>query len=141
MIIDFLLAMVFFVSLWIGWSLRIYIHWLRLLVVIIFACLIWLITPFFLDFVEHSSAEISPGVFIGFGIGLAVLIFLCFYTLIKGKKTSSGFRRFAGSMTLALLSLYSLMIILSTLSSYGWVNVTESILFTEIPEWLLEPGK
>lgn len=140
MIIDVLLLLVLLASIWIGWSMRIYLDWLRILWIALFSFLIYSLLPYFFSFIEHSSADLPRLFYYGIGTGMAVLIFLGFYLLItQNHKASSGARRLAGSLVFVIVSVYSLIILLSTMGNYGWINLSGSLLFSKIPNWLLTP--
>jgi len=139
MIVDIILILVFLVSLWIGWSIRIFIDWRRLLWLVLFGAFISVALPFFLDFVEQSSANLTHGFYYTIGIGMAALIFFYFYLLIRGKNGSSGVRRFVGSVVLAIVTFYSCVIVIWAMSNYGWLEVGDSLLFTHFSGWLLKP--
>ncbi len=142
MIIDLIIFLVFLSSIWIGWSMRIYVDWLRILWLVLFAVLVYFVLPYFISFVDHSSANLPLPLYYVFGIGVTVLIFLGFYMLIgQNHKTSSGVQRLAGSMVLALVSVYSLIVVLSAMSDYGWIDISQSLLFSKIPDWFLKPLK
>ena len=138
MIIDVSLILIFFISLWIGWAMRIYLDWFRVLWIILFAVLIWIILPFFMTFVAHSSTHFSVTFYYTFGIMMAVLIFLCFLMLFRTKRASSSFvRRLMGSFALAFISCYSLLVVFYTMAAYGWVDIEQSFVFSKMPEWVL----
>ncbi len=139
MIIDAILILVFVMSLWIGWSIRIYIDWRRMVWLIIFGLVIRMVLPYFVNFVEQSSANLTVAFYYTFAIGMATLIFLCFYMLFRGKDQASGVRRIAGSIVLAIVSFYSLVIVLWTMGSYRWIDVGHSMFFSHFPEWFLKP--
>lgn len=140
MIIDLLILLVFLTSIWIGWSMRIYLDWLRILWIVLFSFSIYSLLPYFISFIEHSSAELPRMVYYSIGIGVALLIFLGLYLLIQqNHKASSGVRRIVGSLVFVIVTAYSLIVLLSTMGSYGWIDISQSLVFLEIPDWLLTP--
>lgn len=140
MIVDLTVILIFFISLWIGWSLRISIDWLRMLWIILFAILISITFPYFISFVKNSSTNFPITYYYIFGIVLAGMIFLGFYLLLKTNRSpSSGIRRLAGSLVLAFVSTYSLLIVLVSMAEYGLIDVSNSRVLTLLPSWILSP--
>lgn len=130
MIIDIILILVFLISLWIGWSIRIYIDWRRVVWLILYGLFIKMILPYFMNFVEQSSANLTGSFYYAFGIGMVLLSFLCVYMLFRGKNEALGVRRIVGSIVFAIISFYSLVIVLSAMVRYGWIEVDHSVVFS-----------
>lgn len=142
MVVDSTVILMAMISLWIGWSIRLSIDWISLVWIALFTLIITFLLPYFMAFVDQSSAAISPVAYYVFGIVVMALIFLSFYLFIAQKKSaSSGLKRVVGSMVLAVVSTYAYIIVLMSMAQYGWVNTDHSILIGHLPSWILSPFK
>src|SRR5690606_16306014 len=139
MVVDITVFLIFILSFWIGWSIGIAIDWVSIIWVLVFAVFITFVLPFFISFVDHSTAGPSRGVYYIFGLLTMGLIFICLYLLMGRKKFSRGVRRFIGSGVLALLATYSYMIVLISMDQIGWIDLSRSLLIGNIPNWILNP--
>ncbi len=140
MLVDLSVIVVFLASLWIGWSTRISINWLRFLWIILFATGVAAVFPYFISFVRNSSTDFPIYSYYVFGILVIGMIFLCFYLLLRTKRApSSGVRRLAGSLVLGLVSVYSLLVVLVSIADYQWIDAKNSIILSKLPEWILKP--
>ncbi len=140
MIWDVIVVLIFLISFLIGWTVRIYLNWVRVILVMGFAGILFFLIPYFVTFVEHSSAGWPSYVYYVFGLFIFLLIFLAFYIILSGNGSSiTTVRRGAGSTVLAVVSTYALIIVLTSFSEYGWIDVRNSAIMTNLPSWLLYP--
>lgn len=130
MIIDAVSVLVFLWSSWIGWTLRILVDWVRLLWLALFCGLMVVLIPFYKRFVSHSSMNIPGIYFYILGAGLAVLIFLSYYVLLKKSfRSATGVQRLVGSLVFGEVAFLSWMVILWGFSRYGWIDISKSYVF------------
>lgn len=142
MVVDSTVILMAVLSLWIGWSIRLSIDWMSLVWIALFTVMVTFLLPYFMTFVDQSSAAISPVAYYLFGIVVMALIFLSLYLLIAQKKSSSsGLKRVVGSMVLAVVSTYAYIIVLMSMAQYGWINTDNSVLIGHLPNWILSPLK
>ncbi|MBY5957703.1 hypothetical protein KUV50_06155 [Membranicola marinus] len=137
MTIDLVIFFVFVTSIWIGWTMHIYLDWLRLLWIGVYALVIVTALPYFFSFIDHSSADLPLNFYYGIGICVAALIFFGFYLVIRqNHQASSGVRRVAGCLIFVVVSVLSLMVLLITMEEQGWIDVSQSLILSRIPEEL-----
>ena len=142
MLIDGVVILIFVLSFWIGWLIRIYIDWLSLIWVALITVVLTIFLPYFMAFVDRSSADFSPIAYYVFGFLVIALIFVAIYLLIGHRKSSSsGLKRGLGSLVLAMVSGYSLIIVLVSMAEIGWIDISDSSLMSRLPNWILSPLK
>ena len=142
MVVDSTVVLVAVIGFWVGWSIRLSIDWRSVAWIVVFTALITFLLPYFMAFVDQSSAAISPVTYFVFGIVVMVLIFLSIYLLIAQKKSSSsGLKRVVGSIVLAAVSTYAYIVVLMSMAEYGWIDSSHSILIGNLPNWIVSPFK
>lgn len=122
---------------WLGWSLRIYIDWIRAGWILLISWVLIAMFPYFSRFVRNSSVNIDPLFFYGVAAIIILVIFVSVNLRLKERSRQNDFlKRLTGSFIFSFVALSSFILLVLVSLKEGWIPVKNSILLGLLSGWV-----